>query len=569
VRPALGSRIGAGVTLDTHFHGFLTNAPEVSRLLGRPTDASPLDDPGFLAAAYRSWGVDMQRHLEGEFCLAVIDHQARRVLLTHDGLGLRPIYYSQKGQTLHFATRLDALARAVDASELDDRFVFRYLATSDHTPGRTVYRGIGRLGTGQTLVWDGASLELKRGWDLADVEPLRYRTTEEYDEHFRALLIGAIRARVGLRTWAELSGGLDSSSVVSTLAHEKIAAPNAVSYVFSRSSTADERHWIRLVVATYGLPWHAVDVDATPPFSVLPDRRVGQPMRAIAMWGQFRGLEEVIDGDGDGTVLLSGFGGDQVLAGDIRIPLHLADSLRVGSMRHLARELRAWQRADTNRRPLRYYAFRLALQPALRHRRGLALAAPERTDQAPWIARSFAARVAAEPVAPSAAGRHEPVGRRFFRERVLQIADAAPELWNHLTDRFDIRYPLLDRSLVEFMFAIPWDEKLRPGQDRVVQRRALADILPAEIGTRSNKLGPDESIIRGYAGSPDMRERLRRNPVLVERGYVDRDVWRASVDAARVGRLPSLHNFMSAACLELWLQAEGPSGPRPSTQTPA
>ena len=65
--------------------------------------------------------------------------------------------------------------------------------------------------------------------------------------------------------------------------------------------------------------------------------------------------------------------------------------------------------------------------------------------------------------------------------------------------------------------------------------------------------------IRGYAGAPDVRERLRRNPLMVQRGYVDRDLWRASVDAARVGRLPSLHDFLSAACLELWLQTEGPS----------
>jgi asparagine synthase (glutamine-hydrolysing) len=559
LHPAAGSSLGAGVTPETHFHGFLTNAVEVSQRLGRPPEASPLNDPGLLIAAYHAWGADMQRHLEGEFCLAVVDHRARRVLLTHDGLGLRPIYYALKGRTLHFASRVDAVARAVGASDLDDRFVLGYLASSSHSPGLTVYRDVSRLGAGQTLLWDGSTLELRRGWDLADVKTLRYRSAEDYDEHFRALLIGAIRARVGRRTWAELSGGLDSSSIVSTLAHERLTEADTVSYVFSRSTTADERRWIRPVVAKYALPWHSVDVDASPPFSVLPDRPVGQPARAIAMWGQFSGLEQVVDGEGEGTVLLSGFGGDQVLAGDLRTPLHLADLLRMGGIHQLLRELRAWQRADPNRRPLRYYAFRLAMQPAWRNRRGLALVPPERTDRAPWIARSFAVRVATEPEAASATGRHEPVGRRFFRDRILQIADAAPELWNHLTDRFDIRYPLLDRSLVEFMFAVPWEEKLQPGQDRVIQRRALADLLPAEIRTRTDKVGPDESIIRGYAGTPDMRERLSRNPIVVERGYVDRDVWRASVDAARVGRLPSLHNFMSAACLELWLQTEGPS----------
>ena len=133
--PAAGSSSGETGTLETHVHGFLTNAPDVSRRLGRPPDATPLDHRGLITAAYHAWGADIQRHLEGEFCLAVVDHGARRVLLTHDGLGLRPIYYALKGRTLHFATRVDAVARAVGASDLDDSFVLGYLARSASHPG--------------------------------------------------------------------------------------------------------------------------------------------------------------------------------------------------------------------------------------------------------------------------------------------------------------------------------------------------------------------------------------------------------------------------------------------------
>lgn len=541
--------------LESHFHGFLTNAEAVSQRLGRPRAAPMGTHAEIVTDAYQAWRDDLQHHLVGEYCLAVVDRPARHVLLTHDGLGLRPIYYMLEGRTLHFGSRGDSVARAAGASDLDDRFVLDYLKGRGHSAGRTIYRDVRRLGAGQTLLWDGTTLNLRRSWDLFDVKPLRYRNAAEYDEHFRALLIQSIRARVSQRTWAELSGGLDSSSIVSTASEERLAPLDAVSYTFSRSTTADERDWMRPVVAKYGIPWHTVDVDARPPFSVLPDRPVGQPMKAIAMWGQFSGLEEII-GDSAGTVLLSGFGGDQVLAGDVPTPLHLADLLRIGSARELVRQLRAWQRADPVQRPLRYYASRLALQPAWRHRRGLALVPPERANPAPWIDPFFAARVEAEAqtVAP-----HEPVGRRYFRDRIFQIADAIPELWNSLTDRFDIRYPLLDRSLVEFMFAVPWDEKLHPDEDRVIQRRALAYSLPEAIRKRTDKRGPDESIVRGYSGSPEMRERLRENPIIVQRGYVDRDRWRASVDAARVGRLPSLHSFISAACLELWLQTEGPA----------
>ena len=172
------------------------------------------------------------------------------------------------------------------------------------------------------------------------------------------------------------------------------------------------------IVAKYDLPWHAVDVDASPPFSVLPDRAVGQPMRAMAMWGQFSGLERVVDGDGTGTVVLSGFGGDQVLAGDLRTPFHLADLLRIGSIGRLLDGLRAWQRATRTAGRCGTTPYRLAIQPAWRHRRGLALTPPERADRAPWIARSFARRVAAEPEAAQSTERHEP-----FREAELPRPD--------------------------------------------------------------------------------------------------------------------------------------------------
>src|SRR5213592_1643298 len=98
--PAAGTSPAAGATPDTHFHGFLTNAAVVSQRIGRPREAAPVNDAGIVTAAYHAWGADLQRHLAGEFCLAVVDRRPRRVLLTHDGLGLRPIYYALKGRTL-------------------------------------------------------------------------------------------------------------------------------------------------------------------------------------------------------------------------------------------------------------------------------------------------------------------------------------------------------------------------------------------------------------------------------------------------------------------------------------
>jgi len=122
----------------------------------------------------------------------------------------------------------------------------------------------------------------------------------------------------------------------------------------------------------------------------------------------------------------------------------------------------------------------------------------------------------------------------------------------HMPSEF--RSPLLSRPLVEFMLAIPLTQKVKPSEDRVLQRRALVNIVPERTLRRKNKGFSDQPSCDGLASSDEWVAALTTHPRIVERGYVELDKWREAVERARFGRTIGLKYFEATATLEIWLQ---------------
>jgi asparagine synthetase B (glutamine-hydrolysing) len=173
---------------------------------------------------------------------------------------------------------------------------------------------------------------------------------------------------------------------------------------------------------------------------------------------------------------------------------------------------------------------------------------------APWFDRDYARRMDLD-------GRD----RRLYGPRGRSVADQGflERIWpvmlmgtgSHQTvTAFEYRYPLLYRPLVEFMFAIPLEQRLRPGEDRSLQRRALKGILPERVRTRTGKMGPQRLYHDGLRDSPAWIEALTDHPRVAERGYVDRTAWEQAIAQMTVGRTHGLLHFLGTATLELWLR---------------
>src|SRR3712207_4628922 len=119
---------------------------------------------------------------------------------------------------------------------------------------------------------------------------------------------------------------------------------------------------------------------------------------------------------------------------------------------------------------------------------------------------------------------------------------------------YELRRPLLHAPLVEFMFGVPWEQRLRPDCDRYLQRRALRRILPESVRLRGNKGAYSQVVFDGLRRSREWTDLLTESPRLAERGIVDLGRWREAVTQARFGRTYTDRHFLTAVSLEAWLQ---------------
>jgi asparagine synthase (glutamine-hydrolysing) len=200
----------------------LDNREELARELGiESAQAALLADSDILLAAWQRWREHCVEHLLGAFGFALWNSQEQQLFLARDHTGERPLYYAAEGNCFAFASMPKGLhPLSFIGAEIDEDYVARYLALADMPMERTIFQRIQRLPAGCILSVRKGKSTLRRYWDTANLPPLQMRSDEEYLELFRERFDEAVRVR--LRTvgqvGAQLSGGLDSSSVAATAA---------------------------------------------------------------------------------------------------------------------------------------------------------------------------------------------------------------------------------------------------------------------------------------------------------------------------------------------------------------
>jgi asparagine synthase (glutamine-hydrolysing) len=537
--------------------GFIANAGELrAEARRRGADAPPGNDVLF-ALAFRWWGDDLVKHVLGEYAVVVYDEHARLLLVAHDALGLVPCFVAEQPDTIVAGSHLDDVAREAASDALDDEYVADHLALGRPSSGRTPYRAVRRLLPGRTLTWSRGGVRERTAWQLADVAPVRLASDAEYEERCRELIAEGVRTALDERatTWCELSGGLDSSSIVSTAAAMCARTLPALSCVYERAKSADERPWMAAVVERYGLPWHPIGMDADPPFAELPDVAFAEPNGVMPLWPYQRRFHALLEDHGVGVVL-SGHGGDQVLAGDTPPPRYLADPLQRLDLVGFARGLSAWNRRNPARRSLLHWLSSQVARPLSSHALGRSVVVDNSASYAvpDWIdaryARSSRLR---DRIRRRYAPRCRFSGDQYFAEKLYELGTVAGTHRDAVAERFSYRNPLLYRPLVEFLFAIPWEQRLQPEFDRSLHRRAMRGILPEIVRRRRSKSGASQSYFDGLRNGAWL-DILRRKPQLVERGYVDARAWSEAVEQARFGRAHTMSHLIAAATLECWFR---------------
>ena len=311
---------------------------------------------------------------------------------------------------------------------------------------------------------------------------------------------------------------------------------------------------MRAVLDRYPSPWHPIDAETLLPFSGSPEQILDEPSSSAIFVERRRAINTLLASHGVER-LLTGLGGDAVLcASPGRVPAHLSDALFSARPADAFRDVAEWKAGSPDQRSWSYWLLRGLLAPAATHLFRRSILTTPRHPLPPWLDRDFASRMRIG----ARAGR--PLAPRCPRPSEQDLADA---LWiNALATSsvparqrsYEIRSPLPYRPLVEFMYAVPWHQKLRPKCDRFLQRRALKGILPELVRRRAGKAGASWEMVEGLRRSPRWVECLCDSPKIASLGIADRERWRQAVAQAAVGQTHGDVFFLAGVAVELWLK---------------
>jgi len=467
-------------------------------------------DTEVLLQAYRHWGEDCLGHLQGMFAFAIWDGARGRLFCARDRLGIKPFYYATPSGSFVFASEMKALLAfpGLDATP-DDDAVLDFLVHGNCDYGeRTLVRAVKALPAGHSLGVDTATgrLAARAYWQLTPSSSNGVRDLQRIDD-LRALLTGTTCRHLlsDVRVGSCLSGGLDSSTVVSLMGQirrEQPAAATALGDSFCTFTACyeqpevDERSYALAVARAIGASSHLVFPSPADFFASFErmawhqDMPFGEPTY-YAQWRVMQAAKEA-----GVKVLLDGQGGDEVFGGYAKFRYgYLASLLGSGRLVRLTQEIGATLLHGDRyvldiRNGYRYlppqlrrlFSIDSLVRQALRTDWHHAVSG-ESTPGTRWWR-----YVSEKPRSQSPAT----VVQRMQVDDIL--VDTLPTLLrtedrSSMAFSIEARVPLLDHTVVEYGVSLPDHLKLHHGWSKFAVRQAMRGILPDSVRLRKTKLG--------------------------------------------------------------------------------
>ena len=540
--------------------GRLDNREEMISLLLQELNGDRTD-VAIAMAAYLKFGINFLPRLIGDFALALWDPRTRTLLLARDAVGPRPLYYHANAERIIWSSELAPLLDFAGIElEINDEYIAGYL-TNGPAPDLTPYKDIYAVHPGYTLSVRDGHPKTQRFWGLDPNLEIRYKTDGEYEEHFRRLFREAVRCRLRVEgpAWGSLSGGLDSSAII-CMADEIIAAGEAqasrletVSYVYDEATSSDERKFIHAVEEKRGCTGYYLRDEEYPPLASFPDdSRLSFPDFQDCFVDRLNAMCEAMHGDG-ARVLLTGHGGDEMLCSNPNPAPELGDLLVRRQLPHLHRSLKVW--SAISRKPYLALLWRDGVVPLLPAKLQ-ALFKPA-VKLPSWLDARFVARMNLHERClgtPDVFGFDLPSGRDQAAG-FLSVMRVISKASYRARGGIEVSHPYLHRPLVEFLQAVPFEQRVRPGETRSLMRRALRDLLPEKILKRQGKKGPEEALFRAVARQWPQLRPIFKDARVCAGGYMGTNALQATLERVRHGCEKQSFNVIQTISLEFWLRA--------------
>ena len=566
------------VIFNGEIYNFQALIPELTRL-GHVFRTK--SDTEVIVHAWEAWGPECVKRFRGMFAFALWDRNRQTLFLARDRLGVKPLYYASLADgTLIFGSELKSLAahdgldRTLDPFAIEEYFALGYVPEP-----RTIYRGALKLPPAHTLtVVRGRPVPAPQEyWDVAFTLDSRVDEAEACEE-----LAHRLRESVGLRLISEvplgafLSGGVDSSAVVAMMAGLSSEPVETCSIAFA-DPAFDESRYAQEVASRYRTRHHVDRVESDDfdlidtlaatydePYadsSAIPTYRVCQLARTHV------------------TVALSGDGGDESFAGYRRYRMHLGEErMRAALPLSVRRPVfgllgRMYPKADWAPRVFRAKSTfqALARNSVEAYFHGVSILRDDMRAQ--LFSNTLKAQLGGYN-AVEVFHRHAQRANREDPIALVQYLDLKTYLVGDINTKVDrasmahsleVREPLMDHPLVEWLASLPSSLKVRGGEGKYCLKKAMEPHLPAGVLYRP-KMGFAVPLAAWFRGP--LRERVRDavlGPRLLDTGLCNRAYLRHLIEAHQSGARDYSAPLWTLLMFDAFLGLEASARPAPAS----
>jgi asparagine synthase (glutamine-hydrolysing) len=555
------------------FNGEIYNYRELTEELeGLGYQFRTNSDTEAIVHAWEAWGEQCVHRLRGMFAIAVWDRNKKTMFMARDHMGVKPFFYALLpdgmfifGSELKSLRAHPLLPRAIDACAVEDYFAFGYVPEP-----KTIYAGARKLSPGfSLLVHVGQPVpEPKRFWDVPFKQHEKMTEADAAGElavRVREAVQSQLKADVPLGAF--LSGGVDSSAVVAMMAGLTNEPVNTCSIAFNEKAF-DESEYAEQVARQYRTNHHTETVD-TDDYALL-DTLAGlydEPYADSSAIPTYRVCQLARKRV---TVALSGDGGDENLAGYRRYRLTMAeDAVRSKIPPSLRRNVfgplgRYYPKADWAPRVFRakttfeslardlvegYFHGVSVMSDAMRER----LFSPEfrqrlQGHRALDVMRGHAANAPTDD--PLSLIQYLDM-KTYLPGDILTKVDRAS-----MAHALEVRVPLLDHQLVEWISGLSSSIKLHNGEGKYIFKKSMERYLPHDILYRK-KQGFAVPLAAWFRGP--LRQRVRESllgPILAGTGIFNTAFLAEMVEQHESGRRDYSAPIWTTLMFEAFLRKE-------------
>jgi len=520
-------------------------------------------------AQYEILGENAFKSLNGQYAVAIWDGRRNRFLLARDHLGFEPLFYYWNGQKLLFSSSFKSLAKHADVDEAFNFRAIRNYFLFNYNPGLdTFIRSVKKVRPGHCLILENGHLRSHRYWFLS-YQNQNGRQMDSFIEELLDLTKDAIRIRTDDKVsdpGAFLSGGMDSSSVVGLLSGLTDAPVHTFSFRCD-DKYVDESHFARVMARHYQTKHNELDYEPDE-LNNLADMTewMEEPLCDIGVeLGSY-----ILGRAAQGKVkyILTGDGGDELYAGH---PVYVADQMaekfdRIPApirwgVTTLAGMLPDSEQKKSLRVKARRFAYSYGFPGTLLSNRWriyytdselAALCQPE-------VVAQFGQLNSYEDITGlySDADGPDHLSQSLYGDYQTLVHFHVDRLRLTRAWGIEARFPLHDYRLIEFSGTIPADLKIKGGQVKFIQKKAMEGVLPDEIVFRKDKMGhnvPMKNWMRNTTLFRDLIHDVLSEDAIRKRNFFDSQTVASMMDLHLSKRKDFSHRLYALLVLELWMQ---------------